>query len=307
MKLSVTKKILAGYFFIFIMLSAFTILTFFNGKRIEATTSALSQEKIPGLIAASAFKNNIQLQTNNLYGLYATNDLAIFKAQHQENADNLQRQFEALQNLPEFNAYKALLVDLSGKQIQLTEKFVQVMNAPDLDWDNARLVLAEFRQGSDAISRQLDKLTQEVAHNTLKRAEKSQQLTQQLIYLVVLLTLLSFLGILAAFFYINQYVTQPLKAVSASLTDVALRKDLTYRIMHKSNDEVGDIANATNHLLKEFQKLAKTLDGTAEALNRTTDNLAQVTETNGKDIQGSVTKLKALANNLHAQIRLLNF
>ena len=66
MKFKVSHKILAGYLAGFILLAAFAGLTLFNGKRIAATTIALSQEKIPGLIAASALKNGLQVQTNQI-------------------------------------------------------------------------------------------------------------------------------------------------------------------------------------------------------------------------------------------------
>ena len=83
MKLNVTQKILVGYVVGFILLMAFAALTLFNGKKIEATTVALSQEKIPGLIAAASLKSNVQAQSNQLYELYATNDQAVFSKQHQ--------------------------------------------------------------------------------------------------------------------------------------------------------------------------------------------------------------------------------
>ena len=307
MKLSVTQKILAGYLLVFILLAAFAALTFYNGKRIEATTTALSQEKIPGLISAASFKNNMQLQTNYLYALYATNDLAAFNKQYQQNAESMQKQFSALQKLPEFTAYQALLTELNRGQIQLTEKFVQVMSAPEVDWDNARLVLADFSKGAENIGLELDKLTQTVADNTLARADDSKKLTEQLINLVLLLTLATFLCMLGVTYYSNRDVAQPLRAVSASLSDIAVRKDLTYRIKHQSHDEVGDIANATNRLLQEFQQLARTLDGTAQALNRSTTSLTQVSESNIKDVRVIALKLKGLADNLNGQIRALNF
>ena len=60
MKLKVTQKILLGYFAGFILLLAFAGLTLFNGKRIEATTVQLSQQKLPALIAVAALKSGLQ-------------------------------------------------------------------------------------------------------------------------------------------------------------------------------------------------------------------------------------------------------
>ena len=303
MKLRVTQKILAGYLTVFILLSTFAALTLFNGERIEATTVALSQEKIPGLIAVSGFKNNLQLQTTHLYELYATSDLALFTSRHQQNADMLQKQLAALQNLPEFKSHQTLLVEMNAKQVSLTEKFVQVMRAPEVDWDSARVVLSDFSKGADSISAELDKLVQSVADDTLARSAESQKLTEQLMNWGLSLSIVTFLGILGMAYYSNREVAQPLMAVSASLSDVAARKDLTYRIKQHSDDEVGAIALAANRLLGEFQNLARTLDGTAQEVNRTMSNLTQVTEDTKTSMTDRNNKLRSATQNFMNDIQ----
>ena len=307
MKFKISQKILTGYLAGFVLLAAFAGLTLFNGKRIEATTIALSQEKIPGLIAVSALKNGLQVQTNHLYELYATNDQALFASRFQQDMTVAKTHLAALQNLPEFKKYQSILTEMSSKQTALSERFVQVMRQPEVDWDAARAVLSDFSQGADAEGAQLDEFVQSVADETLARASASQKLTEQLMNGALILTALVFLGFLAMVYFSNRQVVKPLKAVSASLVDIAVRKDLTYRIKHDSKDEFGDIADATNRLLEEFQKLARTLDGTAQELNRTTGGLTQITEVNIKDLHSTALKLKTIADNLHGQIRLLNF
>lgn len=307
MKLRVTHKVLLGYLAVFVLLCAFAALTIFNGKRIEATTVAVAQEKIPGLIAVSGFKSNLQLQTNHLYELYATNDFAAFSKRNQDNKVMMQAQLTALQKLPEFKSHEALLTEMSAKQIVLTEKFVQVMRAPEVDWDNARTVLSDFSKVSDTIAAELDTVVQTVANKTLSQADESQKLTEQLMNWVLWLTAAAFIGIVAMAYYSHRQVSAPLSAVSASLADIATRKDLTYRVKVHSDDEVGEIAVATNRLLAEFQALTRTLDGTAQEINRTTGSLTQVTEANIKDLPGIALKLKNLADNLHGQIKVLNF
>lgn len=307
MKFKVAHKILAGYLAGFILLAAFAGLTLFNGKRIAATTIALSQEKIPGLIAVSALKNGLQMQTNHLYELYATNDQALFSSRHQQDMDAAKIRLGALQRLPEFKKYQSTLAYMSSRQADLSDKFVQIMRQPEVEWDAARTVLSDFGKAADAESIQLDQLVQSVSDETLARATASKKLTEQLMNGALILTAIVFFGFLGMVYFSNRQIVRPLKAVSASLGDIAARKDLTYRIKHQNDDEFGDIANATNHLLEEFQKLARTLDGTAQELNRTTSSLAQMTEANIKGIQSTAVKLKELADNLYSQIRLLNF
>jgi len=307
MKFNVTQKILAGYLAGFVLLATFAGLTLFNGKRIEAATITLSQEKIPSLIAVAALKNGLQVQTNHLYELYATNDQALFAGRHQKDMNTEQTYLTSLQNLPEFRNYQSSLAVLGSKRVALSDQFVQVMRQPEVDWDGARAVLSNFSKGAMLEGNELDKLVQAVQNETLARATASQKLTEQLMNGGLILTVGVFLGLLAMIYFSNHQVVRPLKAVTASLVDIAVRKDLTYRIKHQNNDEFGDIADATNQLLEEFQKLARTLDGTAQALNRTTGSLTQVTEVNIKDLPSIALKLESLADNLHGQIRLLNF
>ncbi|MGQ0442250.1 MAG: hypothetical protein ACT4OH_02220 [Methylophilaceae bacterium] len=293
MKLKVTQKILVGYLAVFVLLTAFAALTLFNGKRIEATTIVLSQEKIPGLIAVSGFKSNMQLQTIHLYELYATTDLAVFNKRHQQNMDLMTTHLSSLQSLPEFKNHRTLLTELNTKQAQLTKRFVEVMSASAVDWDGAREVLSDFSKGADAIGVELDKLVESVADETLARSAASQKLTEQLMVSGLILTVVTFLGILGMAYFSNRQVAQPLRAVSVSLSDVAARKDLTYRIKQHSDDEVGDIALATNHLLGEFQHLARTLDGTAQEVNRTMTNLSRVTEDTKASMADRNVKLRS--------------
>jgi methyl-accepting chemotaxis protein len=56
-------------------------------------------------------------------------------------------------------------------------------------------------------------------------------------------------------------------------------RDLTRRLIRRSDDEVGDIATAVNNLLAEFQQLAGTLDKTAQGLGMTVNSLSSVTAT----------------------------
>lgn len=371
MKLNVTQKILVGYVVGFILLMAFAALTLFNGKKIEATTVALSQEKIPGLIAVASLKSSVQAQTNQLYELYATNDQAVFTKQHEATIAEMQQQVAKLQSLAEYKSYEAELAKMGAKQAALTDQFVQIMRQPEVNWDAAREALSAFSKSANQMGVALDGLVETVSDQTLASAKASQKLTEQLINLALVLAGLTFLGVLATAYYSHRQVAVPLREISDVLGGIAARKDLTYRIKQRGEDEIGKISVATNNLLEEFQKLARTLDGTAQEVNRTSKSLTEITENtrvnmvdrNAKlrdatqvfmrDIEGSAkdknraievdvdlhraqmkfiqthlneidegkqatdknvtalqtstAKLQKLAENMHSQIRLLNF
>jgi methyl-accepting chemotaxis protein len=278
MKLNVTQKILVGYVVGFILLMAFAALTLFNGKKIEATTIALAQEKVPGLIAAASLKSNVQAQSNQLYELYATNDQTKFTTQHTAAVAAMHQDVAKLGSLAEYKSYEANLANMTTKQDALSNQFVQIMRQPEVDWDAARTALSAFSTSANEMGTALDALVKTVSDQTLASANTSQQLTEQLINVALILAGLTFLGVLAAAFYSHRQVAVPLREISEVLGGIAARKDLTYRIKQRSEDEIGKISMATNNLLEEFQKLARTLDGTAQEVNRTSKSLTEITE-----------------------------
>lgn len=304
MKLKVTQKILLGYFAGFVLLLAFAGLTLFNGKRIEATTVQLSQQKLPALIAVAGLKSGLQAQTSHLYALYATNDQKVFEQRRQQDMADMRQQLNGLTSLPEFKGYEASLSSMSRHQSELTDKFVQVMRQSEVDWDSARDVLSQFGQGADAMGDELDKLVQAVSSQTLAQATESKRLTEQLMSVGLVLTGMIFFGVLAMAYFTHRNVAIPLRATSKTLSEIATRRDLTSRIKQHSDDEVGDIAVAANNLLEEFQRLALTLDGTAQEVSRTMTTLSDITENTRVSMSGRNTKLRAATQDFMRDIEM---
>ena len=227
MKLNVTHKILVGYVLGFILLLAFAALRLLNGKKIEATTVALSQEKISGLIAVASLKSHVQAQSNQLYALYATNDQATFATQHEATMAAQLLDIANASALAESKPYESKLTEMSSKQEALTNQFVQIMRQPEVDWDAARVALSAFSTSANEMGTALDDLVKTVSSQTLAGAEASRTLTKQLINIALILAGLTFLGVLGMAYYSHRQVAAPLRELSNTLTGIAARKDLT--------------------------------------------------------------------------------
>ena len=299
------------------MFAGFALLTVLNGKKIQTTTQQLAQQEVPGLIAVSAYKTYLQYQTINLYELYATADYALFKDVQLQNKESVAPYLQAIKQLPQYERVQDKIERLSIQQEKIAQKFVKVMRQSEVDWDDARNVLADFSRVSEEASQVLDGLAMVMAQSAEIGAKQSYLQTETLINTALILTLVSLvIGVFAAY-NSHQKITKPLHEVSNVLTGIADRKDLTYRVKQHSNDEVGDISNAANKLLDEFQRLARALDSSTQELNRTAENLIEASDEIPQDIQsgqrqmGNIKvisgKLQGLAENLQAQVRLLNF
>lgn len=315
--MKITQRIAIVYLVGFILLAGFSALTFWSGTKIQTVTKQLAQQEIPGLIAVSAYKTYLQYQTIRLYELYATADYDSFEKEQLKSETDIEPYFQEIQQLPQYTHVKLRLDKLFQQKEGAAQKFIKVMRQPTVDWDNARNVLADFSRISGDMNLELDSLVAAVAKNAEVGAMQSNHQTGTLINTALVLTMASLIvGVFAA--YNNHMkITRPLNEVSSVLTGIANRKDLTYRVKQYSNDEVGDIANAANKLLDEFQRLASALSSSTQELNRTAKDLIIASDEKPKDVQSTqhqmgnikviAGKLQGTAESLQGQFKLLNF
>jgi methyl-accepting chemotaxis protein len=301
MRISIAHKIIGGYLAGFILLLGFAGLTLYNGKRIEATTQSLAQQKLPGLIAATGLKTGLQVQKNHLYELYAAPDKAAFDQRYQQDTATMQKQLVEMHKLPEYMSHKDAIKGLIERQQSLAASFSTTMGASEVDWDSARA----FGTAVDEMAAELDQVVQQVETNTLSSADASQQRTQQLMTVSLTITGVIFLGVLAMIYFTTRQITTPLKQVSTALGEIVASRDMTQRLDKGADDEVGDIADAVNHLLAEFQQLARTLDRTAQDLGVTVQTMNQATEATHDSVLSQNEQLHAAdgaANEIAAQV-----
>lgn len=278
MRLNIAQKILSGYLAMFVLLLAFSALTLVHGHSIEATATALADQKLPGLIAMTSLKSGFQRQKAHLYEFYASTDKATFDKRYQQDSADVEAQLMAAKKLPQFALHEAALREMARRQHALVMRFSEIMTAPEVDWDKARATLAEFSTAADAIGASLDTLVGEGVQQTLDDASASESKINQLITGSASLTVVVFLGVIAIAGLTSRHVTGPLRQMSSALGEIAAKRDLTRRLESRSQDEVGDITTAVNHLLAEFQQLARTLDVTAQGLGTTVGALSDVAD-----------------------------
>lgn len=165
------------------------------------------------------------------------------------------------------------------------------MSQPDVDWDMARAVLSAYKVETAKTDEYLNSLVHEVSKETNSTANQSLKLTTELINSAFILGLVEIFIIIGMIYGTIKYVAQPLKNLTASINDLAFRKNLNYRFDKISNDEIGDIATATNGLIEELQKLALTLHKISGEVSSTTTNLSKITSSAKKSMLERNTKL----------------
>ncbi len=175
-----TQNLLTGYIVGLAVLSLFVAISYSNGKKVEQTIVNLANEEIPGLIAASNLKRDFQAQTLQLYKLYATNDEEAYKKQHIKIKADILIDSTNLQALVQNTNFVADLDQKILQQEGKSDKFVEIMRQPDVDWDGARSALAEFSAGANKIELELDQLVTQVTAKTQRQVSSSKAQSAQL-------------------------------------------------------------------------------------------------------------------------------
>jgi hypothetical protein len=189
------KNVLLSYVVLFVLLISFVAVSTINSRKVDAATSSLVNQKLPGLIAASQLKHNFQSQTIQLYELYATNDHAAYEKVYAKNKAAILIDAANLQSLAEHNGSAISIEKLSQQQDAIATKFVRIMANETVDWDAARAELLAFSQGTSAIDSQLDVLVSKVTTQTKQEVETSKKHLAQLFTIGMVFMGLLFLGL----------------------------------------------------------------------------------------------------------------
>lgn len=92
------------------------------------------------------------------------------------------------------------------------------------------------------------------------------------------LSLFAFLGVAALGFWVSKSITQPLNALRSIMERTQKESDLTLQVDVISNDEIGKVAIAYNHLIGQFKAIIESIHESNKKLAHEATSLAQITE-----------------------------
>ena len=92
------------------------------------------------------------------------------------------------------------------------------------------------------------------------------------------LSLFAFLGVAALGFWVSKSITHPLNALRSIMERTQKESDLTLQVDVISNDEIGKVAIAYNHLIGQFKAIIESIHESNKKLAHEATSLAQITE-----------------------------
>jgi methyl-accepting chemotaxis protein len=94
----------------------------------------------------------------------------------------------------------------------------------------------------------------------------------------IALSLFALLGVAALGFWVSKSITHPLKTLRTIMERTQKESDLTLQVNVTSNDEIGKVAIAYNHLTGQFKKIIESIHESNKKLVHEATCLAEITE-----------------------------
>lgn len=97
-------------------------------------------------------------------------------------------------------------------------------------------------------------------------------------------------------------VLKPLNNLTRLIKHAAENNDLTTRIPVKNKDEIGETAQAFNHMLETFQKIIGQVNGVTDELSVATDRMSDISINTNKGIQAQREQTSELADSINEMV-----
>jgi PAS domain S-box-containing protein len=208
MKLGATKRLLTIHAVVLCVGLALSTLIYLHGQAIVEGTALLYEQDVPKLERLTNFKLAIVEQQPTLYEYYVTMDRSTFKRREAANNKIIEEGLRVFRRT--FPHRKELLEikDEYGRIRQLGVKLDDVMKAPDVEWDQARSLLAATQPLTTDINKRVDGLVSTMRHEVARRARETNDRIERITEIVALFSATLFLVVLVAGYYLNAYLAE---------------------------------------------------------------------------------------------------
>jgi len=140
------------------------------------------------------------------------------------------------------------------------------------------------KEANQAVKSAGDKVSQAADQVLLGSGQVTTQ-GHQLTYTIWIVMAIASMVSLILGIVIARSITTPIRQLTSVIIDIDKNSDLNRRINYQGNNEVGDIGNAFNAMLKKFHLIIEQLARCADQLSQSSQTSAQVSETTNNSAQ----------------------
>ncbi|MGG5252379.1 methyl-accepting chemotaxis protein [Neobacillus sp. SM06] len=314
MKLTIGKKLYAGFLSIVLLLGVISGISFVQISSVDGIYNQLLKDRVQKMLIIKDMVSAMQKQQAASRGflVMATDKEMQSYYQAKQQYDEISKSLEPLIKQAEDRAMFNELQSIAEKYDQASQQVFRLrkINDPryqdEMNTKMAPQTEAYSKKSQEFVQRQQQKLDQEI-QNTSKTV-----MWVKIIILAVSIVSLAIAVTIA--FSIGKAITRPVKAVNAQLKEIAEGEaDLTKKIAVKSKDEMGELAENFNKMLANLrtliQHVAITTDQVAassEQLTASADQTSKATESIASSIQEVAVGSEKQVTSMEESSKLIN-
>lgn len=265
---SISRKVIAGYAAIALVLAIVVVMLFGKLDNIATEAEKFSNETLPRIQAvkqASSEVNQVMIAAYGLYGFTVESER--FAEIREQNLTNLQGILSRLPKIQGFDVDELERLSANLSQLQ------RIMTASEVDWDGARDTLTILQRQAQSIEESLLQIEQRVSMQVDDRVADIQSDIGNITLWLMLSFVVIAIIVIVAFGFTRKTIVQPVKGLSAQLDHIVESHDLRQNIEVESNDEVGVAARSVNELIVAYRHVNSQIADSAKVLNSSIDLL----------------------------------
>ena len=304
-KIRVNVKTFAYFPIAFLTLSLIIISVFVFSGFGKVTTSMHTTKdvnmdsvaKISEIATNFERLNNLALNhivSTNINSMISTN------RQIEELENNIKKELEELKDNEYFEKnYKSILSDY--EQIELNIRLLMGYSAANKNSEAYTLINDEINPLFSDIKEKMDISIENIMKATNDSVDDAVAIANRTTLILTVLVVICVIIVVLSFILLNKRLVSPLLKITNTLVSMVngLKNnngDLTIRMNHESNDEIGDMSSSIDELLNVLQDILKKIIIHAEDL----DAIVKQVEESTNNASNNVTDLSAVTEELAA-------
>ncbi|WP_186580483.1 methyl-accepting chemotaxis protein [Aquibacillus kalidii] len=312
MKFNLSKKLLAGFFSVLLLLAAVTVVTVIQFTTVDKNYSDSIDDSFKKLSILTDMENAVLKEQITVRGYLANGD-----------EGNIE-EFNRVSGIFSENANKFLQLDITTEVEQVVEEFIEVESkynqlAQQLielkRQEKTKEIATLMKEQGNGLTQQITEVgekartyqetnIEEVSSNLSAKAKASKT------SIIIISVFAMILGVIIAL-YISRIISKPVKQISKSAQEIASGNLVIDELKVKNNDEIGELAASFNQMTINLRDLIVNVSGTSEQVassaeelmasaEQTTTATHQVTTAiqevaSGSEVQGKATEESATA------------
>ncbi|WP_111643818.1 methyl-accepting chemotaxis protein [Paranoxybacillus vitaminiphilus] len=304
MKLTIRKKLFAGFFAVLAILATVVAIGLYEITKVDRTYSELIEKDIERLIATKDLLNIIRKAQSSQRGYLLTGDetaLRNYSIAHEEYESLSKKLMDSYDDAKE----KQLLQELN----HLEEEFYQFSNElfglkkqNNTDVYN-RLILTTGRE----ILKQVEEKAMELEDYQKEKIQTSIKTTSAKAefekVIVLSLGIISVLVGSIISWYISRMISRPVMAIAGAAQKIASGDLTADEIKVKNRDEIGDLAKSFNQMSKNLRELIHQVASSAEQVAASAEELTASAEQTSKAAEQIAATMQDVAAGAEKQVQ----